>query len=132
MLPSCAFPGKQGSQSWVQHQFALVPAAGGSWPHLVLGFFQRDEVPWLFSLGVAALFCKPRVEDGTGSCLALAGRAVFPCMGESKLQICPEPRALTLPVSGLGNGRCTYPWPGKDCTYCASPGAAICQPWPNW
>lgn len=84
--------------------------------------FQRDKVHWPFSPGVAFLFCRPRVEEETGSCFPLVFLA---CslhwqaglhslgQGESERQVCPEARAFTLAVSGLGEGRCTHPWPRK-------------------
>lgn len=132
MLPTWAFPCKQGS--WTLRgasEFAPVPANGSSQLCLVLSFPQKDKVCWLFSPGVVFLFCKPRVKEETGTCFTLVFLA---CplhwqaglrslgQGERELQVCPESKAFTLAESGLGEGRCTHPWPGKTVSATCSSG----------
>lgn len=100
-----------------------MPANGSSRLRLVLSFPQRDKVRWLFSLGVVFLFCKPRAEEEAGSCFpvflacSLHWQAGLHSLehGESKLQVCPEPKVFTLAVSGLGEGRCHPPLARQDC-----------------
>ena len=71
-LPSSASRGKQGPRTLGgTSEFALLPVNGGSWLRLVLGRPQRDKVRRLFSLAVVFLLCKPRAEEGAGSCFPL-------------------------------------------------------------
>lgn len=122
VLPSWAFPGKQESQMLSEaSEFALVSANGSS--HCTwCSAFPKGKVCWLFSLGVDFLFCKPRAEEEAESCFplmfsgcSLHWQAGLHSLGygERELQVCPEPEAFTLAVSGLGEGMCISPWPGK-------------------
>lgn len=122
------------------YQFALVPASGSSQLHLVLIFPWRDKVCWLFNLGVVFLFCKPRVEEEAGSCFPLVFLACslhwqtgLHSLGhrERQVQICPEPKAFTLAVSGLGKGRCTHPWHPRPCLL-RVPQDCLLPPQPSW